>query len=330
MSKQKCDITELFEYTLPHDSTLFRGLYGVSEYNKSHNEISWFTFDKNKASTYAKNNGIVCTFKPLKQPIKLVHITSMFFRMHFIDQINLRYIKNADTKIPIFSAIGFPSLDLVQYVINKHLQYKPANSCSGNSSEASEIKLFAEYLGGHRLSESTIDKLFADAMEIVYGDRFDGYISIMNWHTCHHNTFPPEVCLFKPKQVLRLMDQVSCKPKSRIAKGGTVQEDWVPPWDSHALQPEINIHEYNKMVEADLTERGWTKPLKYDEDGKIIWPNNDEVIQCTLDGLFERDDNDATEKNTIPEQTAGKILATTKTKTRSVAKSSKTRKHDKP
>jgi hypothetical protein len=291
MSKKTFDIkdkiTELFEYTLDNNSKLYRGLHDVKEYDQNYNKISWFSLDKQTVYKYAKDsNGIICSFIPKKKDIKLLNITSSFFRMHLLDQVNMNY-KNED-KIPVFSAIGIPNLELVKYVINKYFKEKPIDACKENDLET---KLFAEYLGGHRLSEIKVDEIFAETLESIYKNKFDGYISTLNWSSCHHKNFPPEICLFKPKQVLNFVKQVKYIP-SKLEGGSKLKKEednneFVPAWDSHAYSKETT-EEYNERKKIELLKYKWNKPLEYDEDGMIKWPNHIEFSKFIFDQKFDK------------------------------------------
>jgi hypothetical protein len=310
MAKVKFDIkdkiTELFEYILDDNSTLFRGLHDVKQYDINYNKVSWFSLDKSAVYKYAKDlNGIICSFKPKKHTIKLLNINSMFFRMHLMDQVNMNYTN--DEKIPVFSALGIPNLELVKYVIDKYLKEKPKDACK--EIDALETKLFAEYLGGHRLSEYTIDEIFANTLQKLYEDKFDGYISSLNWPTCHHKNFPPEICLFKPKQILTFISQVNYIPLTS-KKGGTKKnkiKKWTPPFDSHKEFNTESVEEFNEKRKAELKKFEWNKPLKYDEEGQIKWPNRDEFTKHNFDRKFMKVDDWMKEYNSLPESMKIKI-----------------------
>lgn len=79
----------------------------------------------------------------------------------------------------------------------------------------------------------------------------------------------------------------------------------------------------NTIKKIELDKRGWDKPLKYDDEGKIIWPNIDEIIQCInsrkLDHWDEATNTIIEHQSNIPdgpsiEQKAGKTPSTRKTK----------------
>lgn len=221
----------------------------------------------------------------------------MFFRMHLMDQLNIQY--DNDDKVPIFYALGIPNLDLVKYVISKHLKTKPTDVCKDNTEETTKIKLFAEYFGGHRLSETTIDKIFADTLNELYAEKFDGYLSPKKWSSCHHNIFLPEICLFKPKNVLTFISQTDYILLPKI--GGAIQDDWIPPWNSHAYITPLSIEDFNKERLAKLTKMKWDKPIEFDDEGKIKWPNYIELTKNSIDKMFDT----VNDKNN-EQQTGGK------------------------
>ena len=287
----KDKITDLFEYTLDNKEILYRGLNGVT-FDEKYNEISWFSFDKNTANTYAKNkNGKIYSFKPKKQNIKLVNINSMFFRMHLMDLINMNYLN--DDKVPIFSAIGIPNLESIQYVIDTRFKDKPINSCTDLTSDLTKkMKLYAEYLGGHRLSETATDKIFAATLQTFYGKKFDGYISPLNWATCYHKNFPPEICLFEPKNILRYTGNENYIPLSigGMQTNGSVKPPniWSTPWGSWDSHNCVFEEDYNTRMINQLKKLNWKKPLVYDENGKLIMPDMNEITKNTINSLFDR------------------------------------------
>jgi hypothetical protein len=67
----------------------------------------------------------------------------------------------------------------------------------------------------------------------------------------------------------------------------TDKDEFVPTWDSHAYSKILSTEEYNEIEFAELKKHNWDKPLKYDEDGRVIWPNCNELTKNTIDKKFD-------------------------------------------
>jgi hypothetical protein len=283
-----------YTFTFKNGRILYRGIkeqYADPKYSK----ISWFSEKAKTAEKYTMQNnrkiGEIFTYKTTKE-LKLININSMFFKVHFIDKINMFYRNEAysEDKIRLFSTLGIPDLGSVNYVINKYFTEKPKYMCHDPMSEDTQkIKLFANYLGGHRLSEYTMDAFFAEKLKELYGHEFDGYISPIDWSSCFHGALPAEICLFRPFRSVKLIGKYN--PSKNVKKGGKKDgDDWTPPWDSHNYVDNETIEDYNKRKLIELRRIGYLRKIKYDEEGRLVWPLYDELIDGINDNLFERGD----------------------------------------
>jgi hypothetical protein len=283
-----------YTFIIKNGETLYREIkeqYADPKYNK----ISWFSEKPETTERYSIQNGVkVCeifTYKTLKE-LKLININSMFFKLHFIDKINMLYINEpySEDKIKLFSTLGIPDLGSVNYVVNKYFTDKPKYMCQDPAYEdAKKIKLFADYLGGHRLSEYIIDAFFAETLKKLYGQEFDGYISPIDWASCFRVALPSEICLFRPFRSVELIGKHN--PNRNIKKGGKKDNNnWTPPWNSHNYVDTETTEEYNSRKLIELRRLGYFRKVKYDEEGRLEWPLYDELIDGINDGIFDRGD----------------------------------------
>jgi hypothetical protein len=76
--------------------------------------------------------------------------------------------------------------------------------------------------------------------------------------------------------------------------------EFIGGWDSHAYNTET-VEEYNERKRNQLKKYEWNKPLEYDEEGKLKWPNIDEFTKHNFDRKFIKMDDWMKEYNSMPE-----------------------------
>jgi hypothetical protein len=67
-------------------------------------------------------------------------------------------------------------------------------------------------------------------------------------------------------------------------------DDFIPPWNSHNYEDNETLQEYNKRKTEELISFGWNKPIEYDENGYMIWPNIDKLQEVINDNMFDKRD----------------------------------------
>jgi hypothetical protein len=285
-----------YTYIMNNGKQLYRGLK-EAQADPKYSKISWFSEDSSTAQKYAFQQGVqvgeIFTYRTLKE-LKLVNINSMFFRFDFIDKINMAYPNDifSEDKIQLFSVLGIPDLNSLNEVVDKYFKNKPEFKCRNSTdNETKKIKLFAAYLGGHRLSEYSIDRFFAEKLKELYGQEFDGYIAPLDWVTCFHGKLPSEICLFRPTKSVRLVGKYNKdKNNKNSKKGGNKLDDWTPPWDSHNYVDTETTEEYNQRKLVELRKMGYLRDVVYDEEGELVWPNYEELMDGIQNSRFDSGD----------------------------------------
>jgi hypothetical protein len=283
-----------YTYFIENGKILYKGIKSTYA-DPKYSHISWFSENPNSPEKYTllngKKVGEVFTYKTIKE-LKLININSMFFRLHFVDKVNMLYKGDSfnEDKIKLFSVLGIPDLHSVNYVVNKYFTQKPTYVCKDSTSEdTKKIMLFAQYLGGHRLSEYNMDKFFAETLKELYGQTYDGYIAPLDSVSCFHKVLPSEICLFRPFRSVKLLGKHNAN--KAVKKGGKQEnEDWIPPWKSHNFIDIETIEDYNTRKLIKLRGLGYLRNVTYDEEGRLDWPPYEEVIDGIKESTSESND----------------------------------------
>jgi hypothetical protein len=101
-------------------------------------------------------------------------------------------------------------------------------------------------------------------------------------------------------------DKITKSKKGGTKKSKNIDDnklEFIGGWDSHAYSKNIlTVEEYNKQTKDELIEKyKWDKPFKYDEEGKIKWPNIQEFTKHNIDRKFIKMDDWMKEYNSMPE-----------------------------
>jgi hypothetical protein len=201
----------------------------------SANRSAWLT-DVESEANKLKYGKFVYVFKTAK-PLKLINLSSWFFRFHFMDELNKHYDGKENTDAEILREkmltllpIGSPNFqsqcDNVSYY-NVPKPYPPCGFDETNHLGLNrQLKKTAECFGGHRFSEKDLDKRLTNMLKIIYGDIFDGYIIPVSWPSCWHRFFPREICVFDQSSSLRFVSKTVIDNKTGGAKKTKIDKSY--------------------------------------------------------------------------------------------------------
>lgn len=242
---------------------------------------AWLTDEEEEASK-SKYGKYIYTFKTAR-PLKLINLSSWFFRFHFMDQLNIYYggkeNHNADLlreKLLTLIPVGLPTYYYQRENIDHYHVPKASSPCTFSETTQhginKQLAKTAECFGGHRFSEKHLDKLMVDFLKRIYGDCFDGYIIPTEWPSCWHRFFPREICVFNQSSSLRFVKMteihVTGGRKKRTKKSMKDEENlgykalfdkMTMEWDDTSSL--IPIPPKRKLTDEEIDElfrkRGW-------------------------------------------------------------------------
>lgn len=198
---------------------------------------TWFAID---AETPKKYGSVVYKIE-VKEPIKLLDITTWSFRNDFLDRINkypeiLRDDRIRNLKGIALMALGLPNYNTQVQLMQRYLQAMPPAYNDDN--------LFIDsctYIG-HRLSERTLDQKMVELLILLYGKEFQGYIQPTRVASCWMNDFAPEVCIFD----LSKCHLAVSKEKTTKTWGGSIKKDVF----YHKMNDSVLDNNYIKNIET--------------------------------------------------------------------------------
>ena len=180
--------TMLFTNDLPTGSTLYKG-FNTTEEGIPPTEPCWFTTTENNAKPQGK---IVKKFIT-KKTISLINISSTLFKMHFTDQINMRF--PYDEAKDILLPLGVPDVAGQQLVIGDHTVEPKVNRCTvQNTKLKNKVKFYNNQ--SHYFGNKLLDVNMVKQMAIIYGPSIKGYFQLPDVPSCWGSPSIGEVCLF--------------------------------------------------------------------------------------------------------------------------------------
>lgn len=270
----------LFGYKFEKNTPLYR--CADKEIDIGKKGTAWYSLDIDEAST-GKYGNYIYTFKTSK-PLKLINLSSILFRQHFLDQVNLRFAgkENQDDdellyKVCTLLSAGIPDFETQIDVVKKYVNTlnPPALPCTFSEVNQpninSKLQFLGRYFGGHRYSDMNVDKCLATLLEEIYGNIFHGYIVPMKWPSCWHRFFPPEVCLFNAVDNTRFIKLTKHTFKTQSA-GSPPPEDDV---DYKALARKMQDNDFSEVEDviarseakrdADIAEKKRWQNMSFEE-----------------------------------------------------------------
>lgn len=278
MSEQT-NIFDLFCIELPKNTTIYKGVSKSHKFDYKFKDPVWFTTNLESAEKYAKkkeDDGKVLTFKTSKK-LKLINITSNLFRLHYLDQVNLKYpisLKPDDTdsqREKLLVPIGLPSQDVQKRIVDKTTKKK---FCPFDDETTKTVGYLTSFTGFHRYSETKSDLDMAKFMKETY-PKIDGYIQPSLITTCWHGTFQNELCLFDVSMSLFPIKGGGVSDKT-ILEILNENSDMVEIWDN---RESLSQEEINKM---DRERKAAEKPfytVEQNGSGKVAYIKTDERIK---------------------------------------------------
>lgn len=240
----------------------------------------WFGLNDNVFDIY----GTYIHKVRFKRDLKLVNIMSWNFRIDFMERL-YEYFKGKDvddvecrrTKAMCIIALGIPNLEIQYSMINKYITNPPRPELDENI--VADTSLFM----GHRLSETTIDREFANTLKELYASDYDGYIQEYRIASCWMNSFPPEICVFDVTTCeLEIVTKQTggSKAKKKISKEKRdIENDvWYHKMNDTMWKPEEYLIQTNAKRRLLLRYDGFSNKeidKMKDPKGFIIMPNNE-------------------------------------------------------
>ena len=223
-------------------------------FNVNYDKHTWFSLNEAYAAEYGKNVTEIFT----KRDLNLIDVQNPFFQLDFVSQVNKLYPELSQAKVFALAPLGLPSLKAQEAL----LTHKPG-VCNEPDNKT---LIWAEYFQGKhrysfRIGDIKVDDMMVDAMQKIYGEKFQGYIAQYEWPSCYHDgLFHPEVCLFVTKKNVSL---------TQIKGGGTPTKN--------KMSKKAMILESNKATQRVINDSGWEGPPKYDKEGYLLFPTMDEL-----------------------------------------------------
>lgn len=195
----------MFGHVLDKNKDLYRATKRDS-LDLGHLGKGWYTQEVPRDGK--KYGNLVYQFKTPKS-LRLINLSSMLFKHHFLDQMNLRFSSRNEEEFHrkqlALMALGFPmSVEEQTKFISEHDVQTPHNTPCKFQNPTTDQNInqhvieAAKYFFSHRFSEYSLDLEMAEVLKETYGNVFDGYIIPVDLPTCWHKYFPSEICLFKP------------------------------------------------------------------------------------------------------------------------------------
>ena len=178
-----------FLYKLPAGTSVFRATT-ISKGGR------WYTLSLKDAYTYGENITEYVTTKELV----LLNITSLSFHIDYMDRLSSLYPGKDHIGLDINKVKGLIPLGLIDLPSQiKNLNFIGINGSLDETKWDSILEYSSNnLLNRHRFSDHGLDTNFVSILEQIYGEKFHGYISPIQWPTkLHGYFFPRELCIFK-------------------------------------------------------------------------------------------------------------------------------------
>lgn len=242
----------LFTVVFPKDNVIYKGFtHDKTVFDHNSKDPCWFAFEENKARKYGE---YVHQYKTTK-PLKLLNISSIIFKQHFIDQINMSSIGD-DDKEKILLTLGIPNIHVQTDIVKKNLSSKE-NKCATSKDLQTKIDY---YNGYSRYSGTNLDSMMVAKLIAIYGKHVDGYIQPRDVPSCWHGNFPAEMCIFN------ISKHTLTRIKNSV-KGGSNKKEYLEP-------RELAHEEYVRMACSILKRAKYPNDVieKFRKSGAQKWP----------------------------------------------------------
>jgi hypothetical protein len=219
---------------LTKGSILHRGINAKN--NNTHvPEPLWITLSKEDAEAYGSQ---VVQFV-LERDVALFDPMTTAFQIEYMKALNAKFPGTNfdgvdDRKIRAAIPFGLPDFP-TQYA---YLRSRKVKLDIDESKWANEHAYACACINNkHRYSDFERDLFTVETLFQLFGDRYDGYISRLRWPSKFHNgMFPREVCIFRPKDKVKIKGEGGKKGSRKPRKGGAPQIDFiydhVPPGET--------------------------------------------------------------------------------------------------
>jgi hypothetical protein len=262
---------QLFGRKLNKGAKLFRASKVKLDLNRD--TPAWYTDNLDEVSKL-KYGDRIYSFKTTKD-LKLINLSSFHFNFHCMDQINIFFKGDENhnddvmkNKLMAMLAMGFPNFPHQKDTVNMYFdeinpplgpyRFNEHNQPGINK----RLQKSAEMFNGHRYSDANLDKKFVELLVHLYGTTFDGYIIPVEMPSCWHRFFPPEVCLFHPKDALKYMNSTRPDVSSQPTKGGRKWATNVDP-DDNPMDGRKILYEKMCNQTFDDIDTSWMVEMKF-------------------------------------------------------------------
>jgi hypothetical protein len=251
----------LFGYKFEKNTPLYR--CADKEIDMGKKGTAWYSLDIDEANT-GKYGNYIYTFKTSK-PLKLINLSSILFRQHFLDQINLFFAgkENTDDADLLYKVCTLLSAGIPDTL------HSPVPPCVFN--ELHQPRINRKFFWGHIYSDTNVDKYLAALLEEIYGNIFQGYILPVKVPSCWDRFFTHNMCLFNAVDNTKFINVAKIEFKKQLA-GSPPPEDDVDykalaqkMQDNDFSEEEYVIARFKAKRDADIAEKKRWQNMSFEE-----------------------------------------------------------------
>lgn len=252
---------ELYEYRLPMNETLFKGM-DQRKFDMGYKNPVWFSIKHDTAKQYGSYVHKFVT----KKSFKLINISSPFFQSTFMDFLNDCYRKENNDhvayrkKMELLVPIGLPDEKSQQTFLASSYSIQPYVK----QTDKEHYKNVAFFYNRHRFSATDTDLYFVKFLQQIHLQyEFDGYIAPCIWPSKYHHKFSDEICLFKIDE--SKLSHISLEKIPQ--KGGRETYSNVRTFSPKTIE-KLTMWSLEKLEMA-----GWDKKYELSNNGILIYPD---------------------------------------------------------